>query len=186
MQCDVHERARFLIDETRVAGIPAEDRECVCLWQCGHSMALSKKRSNKGVIRILPVWRITASRKDSRWTFLGSILNCAAGHDLSLHRKSVYDLACHCLPNAEDRQICLLKFGSTRIWFVFRKQFCVPTAKSLARALNGHCVACGSQALLSLSGVLGGTIESELSFAFATSTYVASDGARVCSMSAAA
>jgi hypothetical protein len=45
----------------------------------------------KVVLRILPVWRTTPSRKDSGWTFLGSILNCAVGQDISIRRKSVCD-----------------------------------------------------------------------------------------------
>jgi hypothetical protein len=80
---------------------------------------------------------------------------------------------------------------SAQVWLnmnlvCLQKAVLCANSEVISGALNGHCVACGSQALLSLSGVLGGTIESELSFAFATSTYVASDAVRVCSMSAAA
>jgi len=56
----------------------------------------------------------------------------------------------------------------------------------ISEGLNGHCAGCGSQSLLSLSTVLGGTVESELSFAFATSAHAVRDDVRVCSLSAAA
>ena len=56
----------------------------------------------------------------------------------------------------------------------------------ISEGLNGHCAGCGSQSLLSLSGLLGGTVESEPSFAFTTSAHIASDAVRVCSLSAAA
>ena len=56
----------------------------------------------------------------------------------------------------------------------------------ISEGLNGHCAGCGSESLLSLSTVLGGTVESELSFAFATSAPAVSDDRRVCSLSAAA
>ena len=53
----------------------------------------------------------------------------------------------------------------------------------ISEGLNGHCDGCGSQSLLRLSRVLGGTIEWELSFGLATS---ADANVRVYSMSAAA
>jgi hypothetical protein len=56
----------------------------------------------------------------------------------------------------------------------------------ISEALNGHCASCGSQSLLSLSRVLGGTIDSELSVVFATSANAVSDKVRVRSLSAAA
>ena len=56
----------------------------------------------------------------------------------------------------------------------------------ISEGLNGHCAGCGSQSLLGLSRVLGGTIESELSFAFATCAHAVTDDVRVCSLSAAA
>jgi hypothetical protein len=56
-------------------------------------MAWSKKSALfQRILRVLPVWRTTASRKDSRRTFLRSILNYAAGQSLSLRRTSFYDL----------------------------------------------------------------------------------------------
>jgi hypothetical protein len=54
----------------------------------------------------------------------------------------------------------------------------------ISEALNGHCACCGSQSLLTLSRVLGGTIESELSFAPATS--VEASGKDLRALSAAA
>jgi hypothetical protein len=45
----------------------------------------------------------------------------------------------------------------------------------ISEGRNGHCACCGSQSLLTLSRVLGGTIEPELSFGFATSAHVVSD-----------
>ena len=56
----------------------------------------------------------------------------------------------------------------------------------ISEGVNGYCAACGSQSLLRLSGLLGGTVESEPSFAFTTSAHIASDAVRVCSLSAAA
>jgi hypothetical protein len=45
----------------------------------------------------------------------------------------------------------------------------------ISEGLNGHCAGCGSQSLLRLSPVLGGTIESELSFGVATSRHAVRD-----------
>jgi hypothetical protein len=56
----------------------------------------------------------------------------------------------------------------------------------ISEGLNAHCAACGSQSLLSLSRVLGSTMESELSFACVTPSHVASDVVSVSSFSAAA
>lgn len=56
----------------------------------------------------------------------------------------------------------------------------------ISEGLNGRCAGCGSQSLLRLSTVLGGTAESELSFTFVTSAHAASDDVRVRSLSAAA
>ena len=56
----------------------------------------------------------------------------------------------------------------------------------ISEGLNGHCAGCGSQSLLSLNKVLGGTVESEPSFAFATSAHAVSDEVRVCTLSVAA
>ena len=56
----------------------------------------------------------------------------------------------------------------------------------ISEGLNGHCASCGSQSLLSLSTVLGGTIEPELAFTFGASAHAASDDLRVRSLSAAA
>jgi hypothetical protein len=54
----------------------------------------------------------------------------------------------------------------------------------ISEGLNGHCAGCGSQSLLSLSRILGGTIESELSFAFATSARAGSNDLRALSAAA--
>ena len=56
----------------------------------------------------------------------------------------------------------------------------------ISEGLNGHCAGCGSQSLLSLHKVLGGTVESEPSFAFATSALAVSNEVRVCTLSVAA
>ena len=55
----------------------------------------------------------------------------------------------------------------------------------ISEGLNGHCAGCGSESLLSLRTVLGGTIEPERSFNLATSLPVSDDG-RIRSLSAAA
>ena len=67
-----------------------------------------------------------------------------------------------------------------------RKAVLCANCEVISEGLNGHCAGCGSQSLLSLSRVLGGTIESELSFGFATSAPAVSDDVRVRSLSAAA
>ncbi len=56
----------------------------------------------------------------------------------------------------------------------------------ISEGLNGHCAGCGSQSLLRLSTVLGGTIDSKLSVVFATSAHDVSDDVGVRSLSAAA
>ncbi len=56
----------------------------------------------------------------------------------------------------------------------------------ISEGLNGHCASCGGQSLLHLSRALGGTIEPELSFRFATSTRAVNDDVCVYSLSAAA
>jgi hypothetical protein len=45
----------------------------------------------------------------------------------------------------------------------------------ISEGRNGHCACCGSQSLLTLSRVLGGTIDPELSFAFAAPAHVVYD-----------
>jgi hypothetical protein len=56
----------------------------------------------------------------------------------------------------------------------------------ISEGLNGHCAGCGSQSLLRVSTVLGGTIDSELSVVFATAAHDVSDDVGVRSLSAAA
>jgi hypothetical protein len=56
----------------------------------------------------------------------------------------------------------------------------------ISEGLNGHCAACGSQSLLRLSRVLGGTIESALSFGVAVSAQAFRDDVQVSSRTAAA
>ena len=64
-----------------------------------------------------------------------------------------------------------------------RKAVLCANCEVISEGLNGHCPGCGSQSLLGLSSVLGGTIEPELSFANSTH---ASENVRVCSLAAAA
>jgi len=56
----------------------------------------------------------------------------------------------------------------------------------ISEGLNGCCASCGGQSLLSLSRVLGGTIEPELSFRFGMSAHPVNDDVCICSLSAAA
>ena len=44
-----------------------------------------------------------------------------------------------------------------------RKAVLCANCEVISEGLNGHCAGCGSQSLLSLNRVLGGTIESKLS-----------------------
>ncbi len=53
----------------------------------------------------------------------------------------------------------------------------------ISEGLNGHCAGCGSESLLNLNGVLGGTIEP---LGFATSAKAISDDVHFRSLSAAA
>ena len=66
-----------------------------------------------------------------------------------------------------------------------RKAVLCANCEVISEALNGHCAGCGSQSLLGLSSVLGGTIEPELSFSVANSAH-ASEDVHVCSLAAAA
>jgi hypothetical protein len=57
----------------------------------------------------------------------------------------------------------------------------------ISEGLNGHCASCGSQSLLGLSRVLGGTIKPELSCGLASSPHARRDeDVRAYSLSAAA
>ena len=46
----------------------------------------------------------------------------------------------------------------------------------ISEGLNGHCAGCGGQSLLSLSRVLGGKIEPDVTFELATSAHTVSYG----------
>ena len=56
----------------------------------------------------------------------------------------------------------------------------------ISEGLNGRCTGCGSQSLLSVSKVLGGTIESKQSLGFPRLAHVVNDDLRLRSLSAAA
>lgn len=56
----------------------------------------------------------------------------------------------------------------------------------ISEGRNGHCAGCGSQSLLSLSRILGGTIEPAPSFGFATSADAVRNDVCISSLSAAA
>ncbi len=49
----------------------------------------------------------------------------------------------------------------------------------ISEANNGHCVACDSEALLSLSRILGGSLESKAQLGLTTSTQVGEDIFRI-------
>ena len=67
-----------------------------------------------------------------------------------------------------------------------RKAVLCANCEVISEGLNGHCAGCGSQSLLALSRVLGGTIDSEASFTFATSTHDICEAIGDCCLSAAA
>ncbi len=48
-----------------------------------------------------------------------------------------------------------------------RKAVLCANCEMISEGRNARCGACGSQALLRLSGLLGGTIEAELTYTFA-------------------
>jgi hypothetical protein len=56
----------------------------------------------------------------------------------------------------------------------------------ISEGRNGHCACCGSQSLLNLSKVLGGTIDPELAFGFAATEHAVCDDVCVSTLSAAA
>lgn len=56
----------------------------------------------------------------------------------------------------------------------------------ISEAMNGHCAACGSEALLALSRVLGGTIQTDLRLAIPDLLQISADVARRHFLSAAA
>jgi len=53
MQSDSHERARFLIDESRVAGIPAEDREWLRRHIAGCAACARHEATTARIVRAL-------------------------------------------------------------------------------------------------------------------------------------
>jgi len=55
----------------------------------------------------------------------------------------------------------------------------------ISETKNGRCAACGSQAILGLCRVLGGSLGSEMTFEFAASAPIASDAFPVALLSAA-
>lgn len=56
----------------------------------------------------------------------------------------------------------------------------------ISEGLNGHCAACGSEALLALSRVLGGTIQTDLPLTFSELPRITAEIALRNSLSAAA
>ena len=66
-----------------------------------------------------------------------------------------------------------------------RKAVLCANCEVISEDLNGHCASCGSQSLLSLSRVLGGTVESAVPVGFAASAGAVSDQECVRSLSAA-
>jgi hypothetical protein len=75
----------------------------------------------------------------------------------------------------------LLKTNQVRL----QKAVLCANCEVISEGRNGHCACCGSQSLLSLSRVLGKTIEQELSYGFATSAHAVCDDMCVSSLSAA-
>jgi hypothetical protein len=60
---------------------------------------------------------------------------------------------------------------SAQTWFnanlvCLQKAVLCANCEVISEGLNGHCAACGSEALLSLHRLLGGAIEGDLTFAF--------------------
>ena len=66
-----------------------------------------------------------------------------------------------------------------------RKAVLCANCEVISEGVNGHCAGCGSQSLLGLSSVLGGTIDPDLPFSVAHSTHTSED-VRVCSLAAVA
>ena len=67
-----------------------------------------------------------------------------------------------------------------------RKALLCANCDVISDGTNGHCVACGSQALLSLSRLLGGAIDAEVSLSLAISGGFAAEPNRTQYISAAA
>ncbi|MGC2193654.1 MAG: hypothetical protein WA628_03190 [Terriglobales bacterium] len=80
---------------------------------------------------------------------------------------------------------------SAQTWFnanLVRLQKAVLCANCdvISEGLNGHCAACGSEALLALSRLLGGTIEADVSLALSSSVQITTAAPRSDYFSAAA
>jgi hypothetical protein len=67
-----------------------------------------------------------------------------------------------------------------------RKAVLCADCEVISEGLNGRCTGCGSQSLLSVSKVLGGTIESKQSLSFPRRAHEVKDDLHVRSLSVAA
>lgn len=67
-----------------------------------------------------------------------------------------------------------------------RKAVLCANCDVISDGANGHCVACGSQALLSLSRLLGGAIDTEMSLSLGASNSFAAEPNNAHYLSAAA
>ena len=67
-----------------------------------------------------------------------------------------------------------------------RKAVLCANCDVISDGANGHCVACGSQALLSLSRLLGGVIDAEMAVPLGMSSNIAAESNQARYLSAAA
>lgn len=67
-----------------------------------------------------------------------------------------------------------------------RKAVLCANCDVISDGANGHCVACGSQALLSLSRLLGGAMDAEMSLALGMSSSFSAESKQPHYLSAAA
>jgi hypothetical protein len=93
-------------------------------------------------------------------------------------------------PDTEERQRGATNM-TAQVWLNtnlvhLQKAVLCANCEIISEGRNGHCAGCGSQSLLYLSTVLGGTIERELSFGFTTTGHAVCDEVCVGSLSAAA
>jgi hypothetical protein len=70
-------------------------------------------------------------------------------------------------PNEEDNMSARFSLNTNLVRL--RKAMLCANCELISEGFNGHCAGCGSESLLDLKKVLGGTIEAEPSLALATS-----------------
>jgi hypothetical protein len=90
-----------------------------------------------------------------------------------------------CLPQTGVNQMSAHAWSNANLVRLQKAVLCA-NCDVISEGLNGHCAACGSEALLALSRVLGGTIQTDLPLAALDFPQISSDVALHHFLSAAA